>query len=286
MPRKKKSETENEMKKETENEEKKEYIVETEKAAEVKEEKPKKERKSRKKEEKSEEKLEEVKEEIKEEIKEAKAEEKREEKPVEKIEKKDLRNIGTLIPLEDYVKYSAHLGKRVVTPGMRQFVYKRRADGLAVIKTEDIDKRLQQAIDFILKYDLKDVIVVCKREAGWAAAKIFSDLTGIRVFTKKYPAGIITNINLPDFFEPELIFVCDSWLDRNALKDALRINKKIVALCDTNNPTQDIDLVVPCNNKNAKALGIVFYLLTREILKRKGIEKTLPPIEDFVGKGE
>ena len=46
----------------------------------------------------------------------------------------------TLIPLEDYIKCAVHLGTKVITPHMKEFVYKKRADGIAVIDTISIDK--------------------------------------------------------------------------------------------------------------------------------------------------
>src|SRR3989344_8718795 len=100
---------------------------------------------------------------------------------------------------------------------MRKYVYRRRADGLAVLNTNLIDKKLREAIEFINKFNPEDIIVVCKRQAGWKAVSLFSELTGIKVFTKKYPAGIMTNINLPNFIEPKLVVVCDPWLDKNAM---------------------------------------------------------------------
>ena len=41
----------------------------------------------------------------------------------------------TLVPIEHYLKSSIHLGTRVITPDMKKYVYRRRADGLAVFNT-------------------------------------------------------------------------------------------------------------------------------------------------------
>ena len=87
-----------------------------------------------------------------------------EEPKKEVIEKKSISSKEeTLIPLEDYIKCAVHLGTKVITPHMRKFVYKRRADGLAVINTILIDKQLRESIDFIIKYDPKDIYLSCKR---------------------------------------------------------------------------------------------------------------------------
>ena len=135
-----------------------------------------------------------------------------------------------------------------------------------------------------MKYEPNDFIVVCKREAGWRAVNLFSKLTGVRVFTKKYPAGILTNPKLPSFFETEMVVVCDPWLDKNALNDAKNVKKQVLALCDTNNLDNGVDVVVPINNKSNKSLGVAFYIFAREYMKAKGIKEKLPEMEEFIGE--
>ena len=115
--------------------------------------------------------------------------------------KKSVKKKETLIPLEDYVKYGCYIGTKVIVPHMRPYVYKRRADGIAIINTNFIDKKIKEMIEYLSGFDPKDFIVICKREAGWKVAELFGELTGVRVFTKKYPAGIITNTALPNFLE-------------------------------------------------------------------------------------
>ena len=59
----------------------------------------------------------------------------------------------------------------------------------------------------------------------------------------------------------------------------------VIALCDTNNQANEVDLIVPCNNKGKKSLGLLFYLLAREYLRGKGMlgrdEEPKFTIEDF-----
>lgn len=184
-----------------------------------------------------------------------------------------------LIPLEDYVKSGIYIGTKVVTPKMKPFVYRRRADGLAIFNTLLIDEKLKEGIEYLSQFNSEDVILVCKRQAGWRAAEKFSELTGIRVFTKKYPAGVLTNTTLPDFFENELTIVTDSWLDRNALNDTLRVHKNILMICDTNNFPKGADKVVIGNNKNSRSLGVIFYLLARGYIKAKKIDVEIPDLE-------
>lgn len=192
-----------------------------------------------------------------------------------------------LVPLEEYVKDGIYLGTRVVTPDMKPFIYRRRADGLAIFNTDLIDEKLKEAKDFLAKFDAKDIVLVCRRQAGWRGAEMMGKLTGIRTFTKKYPAGILTNTNLKPFFENELTIVCDSWLDKNALHDTLIVKKKVLMVCDTNNHANGADKVIIGNNKSPRSLGLIFYLLTREYLKAKGLStENMPDIDWWTEEAE
>ena len=214
-------------------------------------------------------------------------------KKVEVIKTKELKEqikikkrTDMLIPLEDYVRAGIYLGTKVVTPDMKPFVYRRRADGLAIFNTEIIDEKLKEGIKYLSKFNPENIILACKRQAGWKAAKMFSQLTGIRVFTKKYPAGNLTNTTLPDFFENELTIVTDSWLDKNALKDTLIVKKNVLMICDTNNFSKGANQIIIGNNKSAKSLGVIFYLLTRGYCKEKEIEVNIPDLEWWTGEKE
>jgi len=211
-----------------------------------------------------------------------KSEEKKEKVEEKKHATKPTAN--TLIPIEDYVKAGCYIGTKVITPDMRKFVYRRRADGIAIINTNIIDQKIGEAAKFLVKYKPNEWVIVCKREAGWRAVRLFSELTGVRTFTKKYPAGIITNTDLPDFFETEMVFVCDPWLDKNAMNDAANVKRKVFAICDTNNLARDAEFIIPANNKSNKSLGVIFYILAREYMKAHGIDKKLPAMEEFIGE--
>lgn len=234
-------------------------------------------------------------EEVSEEPKSETSEEKKEEKKTrkKKLSESELKKVmtdtkETLIPLTDYIACSIHLGTKVITPDMRKYVYKRRADGLAVLNTSLIDDKLREAAKFLAAFAPEDIFIACKRESNWLAVEKFSQVTGIRAFTKKYPAGIITNIRLENFFEPKLAIVCDPWVDKNALHDALIIKIPVLGICDANNYTKGITQAVVGNNKSRKALGCILYIIAREYLKGLGKEKEAKALkmEDFTGKIE
>jgi small subunit ribosomal protein S2 len=192
-----------------------------------------------------------------------------------------------LVPLEEYVKAGIYLGTKVVTPDMRQYVYRRRADGLAIFNTDTIDEKLKESVEYLSKFNPEGIILVCKRQAGWKVVEKFGELTGIRTFTKKYPAGILTNTDLPDFFENELTIITDQWIDKNALNDTLRVGKKVLMICDTNNFSKGSNQIIIGNNKSPKSLGVIFYLLARGYMKSRGEDTSkVPDLEWWTGEIE
>lgn len=195
---------------------------------------------------------------------------------------KDEPSENLLVPLEDYMKSSIHLGTRVITPDMKSFVYRRRADGLAIFNTSKVDTSIREGAEFMSKFSPENIIIVCKREAGWPAVKKISELTGIRSFTKKYPAGILTNSNLKIFTEADLILIADPWIDKNVLADALKIKIPVISICDTNNYTKDITKIIAGNNKSYKALGMIFYLLLKLYSEKRKLNLPELKIQDFV----
>jgi len=176
-----------------------------------------------------------------------------------------------LIPVEDYLKAGIHIGTKFKTASMKSFIYKIRPDGLAVLDVQKIDEGIRATVGMLSHYEPKDVVIVCRRENGWKTIKKFCELVGMRGYTGRYPPGILTNTQLENFTETKLILVTDPFPDRNIIKDALRVGVPIISLCDTNNKVKDVELVIPCNNKGKKSLGLIFWLLAREYLKAKGI---------------
>ena len=192
----------------------------------------------------------------------------------------------TLAPIEDYLKSSIHLGTRAITPDMKSFVYKRRADSLAVFNTAILDEKIIEAGNYLAKYSPEEIVVVCKRDAGAKAVELFSSTTGIHAFIKNYPAGILTNPNLVNFMEKELVFICDPWTDKSALDDALRIKIPVLAICDTNNYTAGIDKIIPGNNKSPKSLGFILYLLAKLYVEKRKLKNSVPDVSKWVENWE
>lgn len=176
-----------------------------------------------------------------------------------------------LIATEQYLKTGIHIGTKFKTKYMDNFIYKVRPDSLYVLNLQKIDERIKLAINLMSQYEPEEILVVSRRENGWKSVKMFGKLTGIKVFAGRYPPGILTNTNLKNYLEVKLILVTDSWPDRNVVEDAIKTGIPVIALCDTNNQSNNIDLVVPCNNKGKKSLGLFFWLLAKGYMRNKNM---------------
>ena len=178
-----------------------------------------------------------------------------------------------LVPVDEYLKVGLHIGTKFRTRAMEPFIYKVRPDGLTVLNVQKINERLEVAAKFLSYYKPEDILVVSRRENGWKPVEMFGKTTGIKVFPGRYPPGILTNTKLETFIETKLVLVSDPFPDKNLVDDAARVGIPVIALCDTNNELANVDLVVPCNNKGKKSLGLVFWVLARDYLKLRGIIK-------------
>ena len=129
------------------------------------------------------------------------------------------------------------------------------------------------------------VLVVAQRQYAFRPVSKFSEITGVKAIVGRFVPGTLTNPQLNTYTEASVIVVTDPLADIQAIKEAIRVGIPIVALCDANNKTDYIDLVIPTNNKGRRSLAVIYWLLAREILKNRGVIKEYSefknPVEDF-----
>ncbi|MBN2735174.1 MAG: 30S ribosomal protein S2 [Methanomicrobiaceae archaeon] len=186
----------------------------------------------------------------------------------------------SLVPVEDYLAAGVHIGTQQKSQDMKKFIYRVRGDGLYILDIQQTDDRIRTAAEFLSKYDSANILVVTSRQYGQYPAKKFADAIGGMSKVGRFIPGMLTNQRISQYVEPDVIIVTDPIGDSQAITEAVQCGIPVVALCDTNNITKYIDLVIPTNNKGRKALSMIYFLLTREILKSRGITTTLTQ-EDF-----
>ncbi|MFO7872246.1 MAG: 30S ribosomal protein S2 [Candidatus Undinarchaeales archaeon] len=175
----------------------------------------------------------------------------------------------TLVPLDKYLATGIHIGTQRALDDMDRFIYKTRPDGLAVLDVSAIDERLETAAKFLARFKPEKIMVVSGRDVGKKPARKFAETIGAKAIIKRFMPGSLTNPAFEKHIEPEVLFVVDPGADKQAVKEAINMNIPIVSLVNSNNMTQNIDLLVPVNNRGKKSLALIFWILAREVLKAR-----------------
>lgn len=191
-----------------------------------------------------------------------------------------------LMPRNDYLASGIHIGMKQRTADMKEFIYKIRSDGLAVMNLRKIDERIRTAAKFIARS--KKVLVVGRKQMVHETVRKFCEVTGSEGVVGRFLPGTLTNPKFKKYFEAEVLVLSDPMIDYQALKESVSARVPVVGVCDTFNETRNIDLIIPANNKSKRAFATVFWLLAREILKLRGQIKSDDEfkytIEDFGGR--
>jgi len=186
----------------------------------------------------------------------------------------------SLVPIDEYLAAGVHIGTQQKTENMMKFVYRVRTDGLYVLDIQATDERIKLAAAFLSKYEPQRILVVSARQYGQFPAKMFAKAIGAKSMVGRFIPGILTNPKIEEFYEPDVVIVTDPTGDAQVIKETVNVGIPVVALCDTNNTTSNVDLVIPTNNKGRKALSLVYWLLAREISKSNDSMFTYE-LEDF-----
>ncbi|WP_042666789.1 30S ribosomal protein S2 [Desulfurococcus amylolyticus] len=182
--------------------------------------------------------------------------------------------IELLVPIEKYLSAGVHIGTHICTKFMEPFVYRVRSDGLYILDVRKIDDRLRIAGKFLARYQPEKIAVVSVRQYGRKPVQKMCQYVGCKPFVGRFLPGTFTNPSLKIYFEPDVVVITDTRSDMQALKEAAETGIPIVALADTDNRVDYVDLIIPGNNKGRKSLALIYWILTRQILREKGV---IPP---------
>ncbi|PKK85734.1 MAG: 30S ribosomal protein S2 [Thermoplasmata archaeon HGW-Thermoplasmata-1] len=184
-----------------------------------------------------------------------------------------------------YLTSGVHIGTQQKTADMKEFIYRVRNDGLYVLDVEKTDSHLKTAGKLIARYDPARVLFVSARQYGQKPIKKAARTLGSMAIAGRFMPGTMTNPRVENYVEPELLVLTDPIGDAQALREAVNTGIPVIGLCDTNNETKYMDVIIPTNNKGRKSLALVYWLLTREVLKNRGQIKTYDefeaPVEEF-----
>jgi len=172
-----------------------------------------------------------------------------------------------------------HLGNINCNFQMRQYVYNRAQSGANILNIQKMWEKIYLAARIIAAVDNpSDVCIIGRKEISQRAVLKMAKFCGASSIAGRFSPGTFTNHSQAGYREPRLIIITDPSIDHQPVREASYVNIPVIALCDVDTPLKYVDVAIPCNNRAPHSIGLIYYLLSREVQKLKGV---IPRSEDW-----
>lgn len=177
---------------------------------------------------------------------------------------------GGYDPHREQQSRSIRAGTQVVTKSMSRFVSAPGSDGQYNFDLDTTYSRIRIAAKFIKRTITGDggasgVLVFSSKEIARESIERFCEETGATPKMGRFMPGTLTNPSLPYYTEPTLVVVSDPQADAQAVTEATNAGVPVVGVSSTEGMPFRVDVVIPANNRDRRALEGVYKRLAEEI---------------------
>ena len=136
-----------------------------------------------------------------------------------------------------------HTGTKNFDNLMKDFIWRRHIDGIHILNVGKTWEKLMLSARIIVSIDISDeVIAISARHYGMRAVLKFAHYTGVQSITGRFTQGIFTDKITKQFREPMLLILTDP------------------------RTLQHVNIAIPSNNKGKHSIGLLYWLIAREVL--------------------
>jgi len=176
-----------------------------------------------------------------------------------------------------------HRGSTNLDANMERYIWQRRSDGHYIFNLQKTWEKLVLAARAIVAIEnSQDVAVISARQFGQRAVLKFSHFAGVRAISGRFTPGTFTNQIQKKYIEPRLLVVTDAYADGQALIESSYVNLPTIAFVNSEQSVKNVDIVIPCNNKSRHSIGLMYWMLCREVLRLRGAISRAEPWDVMV----